>query len=108
VRTTGKLPLYLACGKYILASRVGEAARVLPEEMLVPYEGTVDRTYPTRLATRIRALDGERGRLAAGLQGVAIAGRHFDYDMLAARVEAVLEKALARDSVIAEVPMSHS
>jgi glycosyltransferase involved in cell wall biosynthesis len=35
VRTTGKLPLYLAAGRYVLASRVGEAARVLPEEMLV-------------------------------------------------------------------------
>ena len=29
VRTTGKLPLYLATGRYILASRVGEAARLL-------------------------------------------------------------------------------
>ena len=38
VRTTGKLPLYLACGRYILASNVGEAARVLPPEMLVPYD----------------------------------------------------------------------
>ena len=46
VRTTGKLPLYLACGRYVLASRVGEAARVLPEEMLVPYEGTVDKRLP--------------------------------------------------------------
>ena len=35
VRTTGKLPLYMAAGRFILASRVGEAARVLPEEMLV-------------------------------------------------------------------------
>jgi glycosyltransferase involved in cell wall biosynthesis len=35
VRTTGKLPLYMAAGRFILASRVGEAARVLPDEMLV-------------------------------------------------------------------------
>ncbi|MFM7540061.1 MAG: glycosyltransferase [Planctomycetota bacterium] len=35
VRTTGKLPLYMAAQRFILASRVGEAARVLPEEMLV-------------------------------------------------------------------------
>jgi glycosyltransferase involved in cell wall biosynthesis len=39
VRTTGKLPLYLAAGRFVLASRVGEAARVLPEEMLVAGEG---------------------------------------------------------------------
>ena len=49
VRTTGKLPLYLACGRYVLASRVGEAARVLPDDMLVEYEETVDRAYPERL-----------------------------------------------------------
>ena len=40
VRTTGKLPLYLAAGRFVLASRVGEAARVLPEEMLVDGEDT--------------------------------------------------------------------
>ena len=39
VRTTGKLPLYLAAGRFVLASRVGEAARVLPKEMLVDGEG---------------------------------------------------------------------
>lgn len=55
VRTTGKLPLYMAAGRFILASRVGEAALVLPEEMLVDgpdieawlqkaIEGTVSET----------------------------------------------------------------
>jgi hypothetical protein len=44
VRTTGKLPLYLACGRHVLASRVGEAARVLPEEMLVLMRGPSIRT----------------------------------------------------------------
>src|ERR1044072_8142373 len=43
VRTTGKLPLYLAAGRYVLASKVGEAAVVLRSEMLVPYNGVVDR-----------------------------------------------------------------
>src|SRR5207253_1209595 len=46
VRTTGKLPLYLACGRFVLASQVGEAARVLLEEMLIPYSGTKDEEYP--------------------------------------------------------------
>ena len=35
VRTTGKLPLYLAAGSVVLASRVGEAALVLNEQQLV-------------------------------------------------------------------------
>lgn len=90
VRTTGKLPLYLACGRYILASRVGEAARVLPDEMLVPYVGTIDRDYPGRLAERVRQLCAARERLAAGAAGVAIAHKYFDYDKLTERVETVL------------------
>lgn len=90
VRTTGKLPLYLACGRYVLASLVGEAARVLPPEMLVPYDGVVDRSYPARLAERVRALAADRTLLARGRDGVAIAARHFDYDLLARRAAAVI------------------
>lgn len=92
VRTTGKLPLYLACGRYVLASQVGEAARVLPQEMLVPYVGTVDREYPARLAERVRALAGNRAHLRLGQAGVAIAREHFDYDLLVRRVDAVLAR----------------
>src|SRR5581483_5840630 len=53
VRTTGKLPLYLASGRYILASDVGEAALVLDHQMLVPYNGVKDQSYPVKLAERI-------------------------------------------------------
>jgi glycosyltransferase involved in cell wall biosynthesis len=37
-RTTGKLPRYLAAGRHILASRVGTAADLLPEDMLIGYD----------------------------------------------------------------------
>jgi glycosyltransferase involved in cell wall biosynthesis len=90
VRTTGKLPLYLACGRYILASDVGEARYVLPPEMLVRYDGVVDRTYPVRLAERVDALLRDRSLLQRGRHGVAIAREYFDYDMLAERMDAVL------------------
>lgn len=99
VRTTGKLPLYLACGRYVLATRVGEAARVLPDEMLLDYEGVVDRSYPERLAGTVRALDADRTRLALGNAGPALARQHFDYDMLAGRLEAVLTATLDEDSL---------
>lgn len=102
VRTTGKLPLYLACGRYVLASEVGEAARVLPGEMLVPYTGTIDREYPARLAARIRVLAANRKRLALGADGVTIARKQFDYDMLTRRVEMVLDHASAPHTSSAE------
>jgi glycosyltransferase involved in cell wall biosynthesis len=91
VRTTGKLPLYLAAGRYVLASDVGEASLVLPREMLVEYHGTVDRDYPARLAERIREIVRDRGRLSAGAGNVEIARTIFDYDVLAERVADVLE-----------------
>ena len=95
VRTTGKLPLYMAAGRYVLASDVGEAALVLPPEMRVEYRGVVDHDYPSRLAQRLRLLAADRSLLAAGADNVAIARRVFDYDVLAARAAEVLT-AVAR------------
>jgi glycosyltransferase involved in cell wall biosynthesis len=91
VRTTGKLPLYLAAGRYVLASRVGEAARVLDEEMLVDYEGQVDAGYPERLARRLLPIISDRARLDHRTSLVRLARDNFDYDRLASRVEAIIE-----------------
>jgi hypothetical protein len=93
VRTTGKLPLYLAAGRYVLASAVGEAALVLPPEMLVPYDGVVDSRYPERLADRIRALVADPAPLARAAERIALAERYFDYSVLAPRVAAVIQQA---------------
>ena len=96
VRTTGKLPIYLACGRFVLASAVGEAARVLPPEMLLRYDGVLDRQYPGRLAARIREL--VRGRPLASPMSRRLAAEHFDYDRLAPRIERVLEDVLYDDA----------
>jgi glycosyltransferase involved in cell wall biosynthesis len=96
VRTTGKLPLYLASGRYILASRVGEAARVLSDEMLVDYEGTVDEGYPRRLAERVVRVLRDRTLLERGRAHVALARSRFDYAVLAEKVGAVLAAAAGR------------
>jgi glycosyltransferase involved in cell wall biosynthesis len=90
VRTTGKLPLYMASGRYVLASRVGEAARVLPAEMLLDYSGSVDREYPARMAARLRHLSADRARLGLGETLIDRARQEFAYDVLAPRVDAVV------------------
>lgn len=66
VRTTGKLPEYMASGRYILASAVGAAQTVLPDDMLVPYAGRWDETYPAKLAARLRELATHPERLSGG------------------------------------------
>ncbi len=87
VRTTGKLPEYLACGRFVLASAVGEASRVLQPypNMLLPYQGgTRDADYPTRLAERIRELatDPVRAYQEEAATLPALARREFDYRVL--------------------------
>jgi len=96
VRTTGKLPLYLAGGRFILASRVGEAARVLPPEMLVEFHGPVDPDYPARLAERVVELVARGTDFSYRPECVALAREHFDYDRLAGRVAGVLADVLGR------------
>jgi glycosyltransferase involved in cell wall biosynthesis len=95
VRTTGKLPLYLACGRFVLSTRVGEAARVLPEAMLVDYAGSSDPAYPPRLAARVADLLAHPERLDVAASASALARRHFGYDRLAERAADVIDAALA-------------
>ena len=94
VRTTGKLPLYLAAGRFILASNVGEASRVLPKEMLVDYSGVKDEGYPAQLAARIESILADPQILASGAANISLARQHFDYAMLARRAERVIKEVL--------------
>jgi len=94
VRTTGKLPIYLACGRFVLSSQVGEAALVLPPEMLVPYHGTKDTEYPARLAARIETLLDRPESLARSQESRALAQKHFDYNMLSAHVRETIRRVL--------------
>jgi len=94
VRTTGKLPLYLSCGCPVIASHVGEAARLLgPLGWTLPYEGVVDRGYPARLAERIRewADDPAQLRVERSQKALRIAGTAFDPGSASERLLAVIE-----------------
>lgn len=94
VRTSGKLPLYLATGRYVLASDVGEAAVVLEPEMLVPYEGVKDREYPRKLAERVQGIVGDQRRLDSAVGNVAVAKEIFEYSKLAERLGSVIETVI--------------
>jgi glycosyltransferase involved in cell wall biosynthesis len=96
VRTTGKLPLYLASGRYILASRVGEAALVLPEEMLVDYDGIKDLNYPSKLTLRIGRLLQHRDAVSLSTSSVKIARERFDYLVLSRRLASVIDRTSGR------------
>jgi glycosyltransferase involved in cell wall biosynthesis len=93
VRTTGKLPGYLAAGRYVLASAVGSAVDVLPEEMLIPYDGRWDVQYPMKLADRLRRVVERPTMLRAGL-GLRAKAEDFDYRVIAARAAALLDELL--------------
>ena len=94
VRTTGKLPLYLAAGRFILASNVGEASRVLPKEMLVDYVGVKDDEYPGKLAARVESILANPQILSSGAANILLARQHFDYSMLAQRAHRVIKEVL--------------
>jgi glycosyltransferase involved in cell wall biosynthesis len=96
VRTTGKLPLYLACHRPVLASHVGEAIDLLaPLGWTVPYEGVVDPMYPRRLAEKIEgwAADPEKMALRRGDAG-ELSRRVFDPVVLRGRLATVIEHLL--------------
>ena len=84
VRTTGKLPLYLAAGRYVVATDVGEAHRVLPGVgCLLPYAGVRDDEHPRRLADHLRRLATNRLLLMRADSGRDVFAREFDYGVLA-------------------------
>lgn len=86
VRTTGKLPEYMAAERFILASRVGEAALVLPELMLLNFNGEVDRGYPQRVADRVRLLCQSRELLEIRRSLPGVARQLCDYNVLSGQL----------------------
>lgn len=92
VRTTGKLPLYLAYGKYVVATNVGEASLVLPDVgYLLPYEGIRDNHHPVRLAHHLRILVSQPQLLQVSEKAKQVAMQHFDYNLLAQQVKYVCQ-----------------
>jgi glycosyltransferase involved in cell wall biosynthesis len=95
-RTTGKLVEYIAAGKFILASDVGEAKIMLPEIMRIPYSGSYDPEYPKALADRILKILtlGEAERISAGLEVKQKWAHMLDYSCAAKTANNLIERCL--------------
>jgi glycosyltransferase involved in cell wall biosynthesis len=92
VRTTGKLIEYLACGKYVIATDVGDAKNILKNiGMLLPYHGVKDENYPKLLADKIKWLIQNKDELKKGKLGIKIVKEHFDYQILSDKSKEILE-----------------
>ena len=90
-RTTGKLPEYLACRRYVIATDVGEAHTLLREVgSLLPYEGVRDDSYPPRLAAHIRWLFEHPMELSRAAGGPELARQRLDYRVLAPKLRDLL------------------
>jgi glycosyltransferase involved in cell wall biosynthesis len=94
VRTTGKLPLYLACGRPVIASHVGEAACLLgPLGWTVPYEGTTDPRYPLRVARKLNAWPRDPNSAAEQrAAALRLARQWFDTDKWATKITDLLSE----------------
>jgi glycosyltransferase involved in cell wall biosynthesis len=89
-RTTAKLPEYLACDRFVLATAVGGAAEILPAEMLLPYSGSYDPDHVGRLAARLAELVPRQQELRRGGGTRTIALDVFSYPVLAKKLGSFL------------------
>jgi hypothetical protein len=101
VRTTGKLPLYLACNRYVLASDVGEASWILREldpNMLHRPFPLGSPQYAEEIASRLRMLLQTPSLWEKAQYGITVAREHFEYAMLARRVCNLLDTLATKEA----------
>src|SRR5207244_8445796 len=94
VRLTAKMPEYLACGRFIVATAVGGAQQFAKDcGVLLESRGVTDPEYVGKIASVIEDLLQHPSRLRAGCAGVEIARRYFQYDVLRAQLRRTIELA---------------
>jgi glycosyltransferase involved in cell wall biosynthesis len=94
-RTTVKLGEYLACGRFVIASDVGEARRSVRENgVRVPYRGGRDPSYVRAVAEAVRAVAADPAIARRGLAGRRLAAR-YDWDRVAAGFAGVVRRTVA-------------
>lgn len=91
-----KLPEYLASGKYVLASDVGEARRcVTANGRRLPYAGGRDPAYVAGIAEAIEALAADPSLASRGRLGVD-AARRFGWERIGAGFAGIVREAVRR------------
>lgn len=93
MRTTAKLPDYMACGKYILSSSIGDAKFYLPSKALV----TQDNDYYASLAAKVDQVFDDKSTLSKGLDYVKIAHQHFNYSKISVKAASVISKIIFKN-----------
>ena len=88
MRTTAKLPDYLACGKYIISTDIGDACFYLPKNMLI----THDDQYFANLSSKIREIYFDRDLLSSGIFGMETAKENFNYEVIAEKAASHIKK----------------
>jgi glycosyltransferase involved in cell wall biosynthesis len=92
VRITAKVPEYLACGRFIIATAVGGAQEFVKDcGLLLQSRSVMDSEYIDSLAHAVEDILKDRSRLSIGHNGVAVAKRTFDYAVLHPELRRVLE-----------------
>jgi glycosyltransferase involved in cell wall biosynthesis len=93
-RTTIKLGEYLASGRYVIATDVGEARRAVRENgVRIPYRGGRDAGYVQGVVEAVRALVDEPALAERGARGRTLA-RRYDWDRIAAGFVGVVRRTV--------------
>ena len=90
MRTTAKLPDYMACGKYILCNDIGDARFYLPPEMLIDS----NHNYYKLLSNRILQIYKNKSVLKHGLQGIKTAEKFFKYRKIALSASKIIKNII--------------
>jgi len=92
VRITAKVPEYLACGRYVIASNVGGATEFVKDSgLLLPSQGVRDLRYVETIVSHLKKICDDRALLEIGLKGTDTAKKYFDYSVLRPELQRVIE-----------------
>src|SRR5438105_1407669 len=80
----------MATERFILASKVGEAARLLPDSMLIEYHGEMDSEYPQRLAKRIEGIWRDQTILELRHTLRSVVNRYCSYSVLSQHFDTLM------------------